>query len=402
MLGQLPALAPAQRPHPDQSEQRRQQGDGGGHGQHDGQRRGEGDAVEEAQPQDQHAQQRDTDGGPGEDDRPPGHRGRADGGLLDRQPRPQALAVPGDDEQRIVDADAEPDQHAEHRGEVGDGHGVAEQGDAGRGGPDGGQRGDDRQEGRGERPEGEEEHHGRGTEPDDFRELGARRLGERDPGAAQLDLKAAAGRAPRGVDDLLDLGGVQLVGGAAEEHGGVGGVPVLADLPPVPPAGRVGAGPAVGAPHRGDAGQLGDLLQGVRHRPADCGGAHRCGVRVPHDAVAVPGLPGEGPVQQGRRPPGFGPGDLVVVRVRGPRHSRGDGDPREGGEPENDHDDAAPETPPSQSGHGPRLLPGLCVDSSRERAVPSADVRGTGRARRMPGGSGGLPSCAGCQPGEIL
>ena len=206
---------------------------------------------------------------------------------------------------------------------------MAEQGDVGGRGADGGERGDDRQEGRGERPEGEEEDDGGGAEPDDFRQLGAWGLGQRDPGAAQFDLQTVAGGGLRGVDDPPDLARVQLVGGGVEDQGGVGGVPVLADPARAPPV--------VGAVDPGDAGEVGDLLQGARHRPLDRAGAHGRGSGAPHDAVAVAALPREALRQQRGRLPGLGAGDLVVVGVRGAHQARGVGDPREGGEPQDDH-----------------------------------------------------------------
>ncbi len=388
LLGQPTALAAAERPHLDQPEQRGQQGDGGGDGQDDGERGGEGDTVEEAQPQDQHAQQRDTHRGTGEDDRPPGHRDGTLGGLLDGQSRPQAPPVAGDDEQRIVDADAEADEHAQHGGEVGDGHGMAEQADPGRGGADGDQRGDDRKKGRGERAEGEEEHHGRHPQPDDFRQLRTGRLGQRDPGAAQLHVEPVPCGGLRRLHHLLDLARVQLVRRPVEDEGGVGGVPVRADLPLM--VRRVGRAP-VGAVHLGDARQPGDLPQRMRHPLLDGLGPHRPRIRVPHEGVAVPGLPGERLRQQGRGLPGLGPRDLVVGRVRRAHRPCRGGNPREGGEPEDDHHDAVPQAPPSQSGHGlRRLLPGLGVDNSRVTGgAERADIR-VRADRQVPAG---MPWC---------
>ena len=57
----------------------------------------------------------------GEDHRAAGGVHGADGGLLERLPGAEVLAVPGDDEQRVVDADGEAEHRAEGGGEVGDG-----------------------------------------------------------------------------------------------------------------------------------------------------------------------------------------------------------------------------------------------------------------------------------------
>ncbi len=125
-----------------------EQGDGGGDGEHHGERGGHGDAVEEVQPEDQHAQQGDAHGRTREHDRPAGGGDGVGGGLGDAQAALQPAPVPGDDEQRVVDAHAQPDQQAEHRREVRDGHHMPEQHDARVGGAHAHQRGGDGQQGR--------------------------------------------------------------------------------------------------------------------------------------------------------------------------------------------------------------------------------------------------------------
>jgi hypothetical protein len=119
------------RRHAYEGQQGGQQGHGGGDGEDHGEAGRYGDAVEETQPEDQHAEQRDANGGTREDDRPSRGRDGVGGGLGDGQPAFQPAPVPGDDEQRVVDADAEPDEHAQHGCEVRDGHGVPEQHDLG-------------------------------------------------------------------------------------------------------------------------------------------------------------------------------------------------------------------------------------------------------------------------------
>jgi hypothetical protein len=81
-----------------------------GHQAHDGDRRDAGDR--EPADGDDHRHSGEQDRGAGRGDGPPG-------GLLDGHPEAQVLAVAGDDEQGVVDADAQTD----HRGQGG-GHGV--------------------------------------------------------------------------------------------------------------------------------------------------------------------------------------------------------------------------------------------------------------------------------------
>ena len=75
----------------------------------------------------QHAEQRDHDGGAGEEHRPAGGVDGDRDRLAHGVAGVELLAVAGDDQQRVVDADAEADHDAEERGEVGDGQDVAQQ-----------------------------------------------------------------------------------------------------------------------------------------------------------------------------------------------------------------------------------------------------------------------------------
>ena len=128
-------------------------------------------------------------------------------------------AEAGDDQQRVVDADAEGDHHRQRRGEVGD---VED----GRGGEherhrqrDRGERHDQRHRHRGQRAQHEQEHDDRDGDADEL--AGALRglLGDLDRLAAELDLQAAGRPRLGGVDHALDVGLVELVGLAVEEHG---------------------------------------------------------------------------------------------------------------------------------------------------------------------------------------
>ena len=155
----------------------------------------------------QHAEQRDDDGDPGEQDRPSrGVEGDGDR-LAHRVTGVQLLAVAGDDQERVVDADAEPDHDAEEGGEVGDRHHVAQQGDEGgadadaeEGDADGQPHGQHRAEGDDEDDDGEGEAEG----------LGRRLLELGEDEAAQLDVEALDVR--RVLEDLVaDLPGAREV-----------------------------------------------------------------------------------------------------------------------------------------------------------------------------------------------
>lgn len=339
MLDEPTALAAAERPRPDEGEQRGQQRHGRGDGEHDGQRGRDGDPVEEAEPQDEHAEQCDADGRTGEDHGPPGRRHGPGRGLVDGEPLAQAPAVPGDDEQGVVDADAEPDEQAEHGREVGDGHGVAEQPDARVRGADGDHRGDDGQDAGGERAEGEEEDDGRDDHADDLAEVRGAGLGERGGAAADRDVEAVGGGGLRGVDDVPRLGLGDLTGGVVEGDGGVGGAPVGADLR--------AAVAAVRTAHGGHTGELRDRAEGLGHALLYVGGAYGSGVGAPDDRVGVAAAAAVEPgVEQGGGAAGLGARDFVVVGVRGAGDGGGGRGAAEREEPEQDGDEAVPDAPP--------------------------------------------------------
>ena len=75
--------------------------------------------MQVAQAHRQHAEQRDHDGGAGKQHRPACGRHRRDRCLAWRHAAAQRLAVAGDDEQRVVDADAETDHGGDSGGPVG-------------------------------------------------------------------------------------------------------------------------------------------------------------------------------------------------------------------------------------------------------------------------------------------
>ena len=75
--------------------------------------------LDELQAHEEQAEQRDDHGDAGEQHGPARGVDRLDDGVLDVEPEVQALPVAGDDEQRVVDADAEADHRHHLRREVG-------------------------------------------------------------------------------------------------------------------------------------------------------------------------------------------------------------------------------------------------------------------------------------------
>ena len=149
-------------------------------------------------------------------------------------------AEAADDQQGVVDADAERDHHRQGRREVGD---VED----GRGGEherhrqrDRGEGHDQRHRHRGERAEHEQEHDDRDRDADELAGALRRLLGDLDGLAAELDLQTPGRPGLGGVDHALDVGLVELVGLAVEEHGRERDVAVA----------RYGARPGVWALHR--------------------------------------------------------------------------------------------------------------------------------------------------------
>jgi len=116
---------------------------------------------------------------------------RADGtarGLLRVHPLEQLRSVAGEDEQRVVDADREPEHQRERRDRVAQVDEPGGRGDPGEADPDAERRGQQRQAGGEQRPERERQHERGDAEP---QQLADARLARRDHGVtAELDLHA--------------------------------------------------------------------------------------------------------------------------------------------------------------------------------------------------------------------
>ena len=149
---------------------------GGEHEQH-AERSRDRDAVEEADAEREHAEQRDHDRCAGEEDRPAGRVHRQ----LERSFDVAAVlavrvAEARDDEEGVVDADAEPDHQRELGGEVDHVDDVAAEPDHAQAGTEAEERRHDRQAHREQRAEAEQQDDHGGQEADAGREADARLL----------------------------------------------------------------------------------------------------------------------------------------------------------------------------------------------------------------------------------
>ncbi|MEI2653793.1 MAG: hypothetical protein V9G12_16890 [Microthrixaceae bacterium] len=185
-------------PLPGEPEQRREQRGGREHGGEHGGGDTDAHAADRPDAHEEEAEHRDHHGGAGEDHGSPGGLHGDHGGRTRRVPGVEAFPVAGDDEEGVVDADAEPDHDPEDGGVVRDGEDVAEeQGDPDAGGDTAECDGD--REAHGEhRPEGQDQDdHGEG----EAEELGLRGVDHGQVLAAREDLEAV----DRGACSLIAL-----------------------------------------------------------------------------------------------------------------------------------------------------------------------------------------------------
>ena len=96
-------------------QERRQQGDRRQHHHQHADCAGHGQTTNERQPDDEQAEQRDHHGDAGEDDRPAGRIHGLHDGLFGLHSGVEVLAVASDDEQGVVDADANSDHRRDLR-----------------------------------------------------------------------------------------------------------------------------------------------------------------------------------------------------------------------------------------------------------------------------------------------
>ena len=212
-----------------EAEQAGQQRDGGGHGDGDHERDGGAHPADGREAGEEQAEDGDDDGGAGEEHGLAGGGDGGAGGVGDAHALVEVLAVPGDDEQGVVDADAEADHGAEDERELGDVQEGGQDADGGGTDEDAQQRGDDREAHGHHGAEGDEQHDDGDGDAD---QLAARRvLGQLGEGAGELDLRRRRRRARVGDGDgVVELGGGELVQVVGDVE--VGGLAVGAERRP--------------------------------------------------------------------------------------------------------------------------------------------------------------------------
>ena len=301
---------------------------GAGHRQQRGQERQRGehheqhpdrcrdrDAVEEVDPEQHHAEQRDHHRRPGEQDGAPGGVDRAQDGLAHvverRSRRTERLAEAGEDEQRVVDADAEADHRRELGGEVGRVDNVREEGDQAETGAEAEQRRDDRQPHRDHRAERDQQHDNRCEQADGRGDPEAGLLGLLDGLPAELDVQPGPRGRFRGVHDSFGGALGKQVRFFVEDDRREGDPAVRGDR-----ATRGGA--AVRADHLRDVRLLGDFREHRFHVLAHRRVVDGAVVDLEDDGVAIPGLGAEAVPQQVGGALGVRVGQREVVRVARP------------------------------------------------------------------------------------
>jgi hypothetical protein len=195
----------------------------------------------------------------------------------------EAAAVPGDDEERVVDADADADHRRSAGRPVRDIDDAAQQLSEGHRHAEAEHGGEQRQPHRHRRAEGEQQDQGGRDEADPLPTNGGC-LGQRRDRAAGLDLQGVVAGGEEGFDEGLGLCRGVLVRGLVERDETVRGPPVLGDL-----AGATFAERAGDTRHVGGGG---DAEENVLRTRADRGrGETVLGVEDDLDGVA--GLLGE-------------------------------------------------------------------------------------------------------------
>jgi len=175
-----------------EGQQRRQQRDRSRHGDEDGETDRDGDAVEEGHAQQEQAEERDDDRRPGDEDAAPGRADGLDDGRAWIAARGEGGAEAGQDQERIVDPDADPDDSGNCGGEAGDVDERGEDADQQNREPEPEERDRDQQPDRHDRSEGDEEDGRGGDQTDDLGTAALLRVPNRRP--AELDREAVAAR----------------------------------------------------------------------------------------------------------------------------------------------------------------------------------------------------------------
>ncbi len=229
LLGRVEKAWQAERldPATDEREERRHQRDGTDDGGDDRHRGGVADRRDERDPGDGECEQRDHDCRAGEHDRRPGRRDGACDRLADLHAATDLVEVAHDEEEGVVDPDAQPDHRGERRRDARHLDDVAEEADQAEARRERDDRDDDRHAHRDDRPEREREDEHRRDDPDHLARL-RRRLGELGADRATCcDLHAGllpwVGRVQHGLRLLLG----QVGRADVEQDRDVGRLPVV-------------------------------------------------------------------------------------------------------------------------------------------------------------------------------
>jgi hypothetical protein len=213
----------------DEREQGRHQGHRADHRGHDRHGRRVPERSDERDPGDRESEERDDDRRPGVHDRSSRRPDRARDRLAHLHPAANLVEMAHDEEERVVDPDAEADHGRERRRDARHLRHMAEQPDQAEpaGEPD--DRDEDRHPHGDDRPEREGEDDHRGDDPDHLGRLG-RRLGELRPDRpARRDLHPGLDAGLGSVEDCLRLFLGEIRGAQIHQHRDVRGLLVVRD-----------------------------------------------------------------------------------------------------------------------------------------------------------------------------
>ena len=201
--------------------------------QHHDKHRGHGPdrkAAEKPEVHHEQAEERDDHRATGEDHRAPGGGDRRYDGSPRLEPRVQRGAVAGDDEEHVVDPDADADHRGHLRREVGHLEQVGQERDQAQADAEADDRDEDRQAHGQQRAEADEQDQRRNQEADALgAELGLLGTVERETG--QLDLEVRPIELPAQCDERLGVGFLVVGDGLVEAKRAVGDGALRRDLP---------------------------------------------------------------------------------------------------------------------------------------------------------------------------
>src|SRR4051794_32722155 len=216
-------------PRPERPQHRRQQRRRGADGDDDRNRRGEAEGRDQRDAGEGERAEGDHHREAGEYDGPAGGRGGAGDRLPQLHPFAQLDFVAGDDEERVVDTDAEADHRRQGGGDPGHLQRVLEQFDDRERAGEADDRREDRQHHRRRRTEGKEEDDHRRDQADDLGELGLRFRELLADVAADRGSDACLLGRRRGVEDFFGLFFVDFARAVGEDDRDVGDPLVLRD-----------------------------------------------------------------------------------------------------------------------------------------------------------------------------